>query len=96
MIELKDIEKLAELSRIRMSDEEKKIFQKDISSVLGFVDQIKNVAGKADTAIAQNESKLKNVFREDTNPHILGQFTKDLLECVPEKENGYVKVKKIL
>lgn len=96
MIELKDIEKLAELSRIRVSDEEKEVFQRDLGSILGFVDQIKDVAGKADIKMTQSENGLKNVFREDANPHISGQFTEDLLGCVQEKEDGYVKVKKIL
>ncbi len=96
MIELKNIEKLAELSRIRVSDEEKEVFLKDIGSILGFVDQIKDVAGKADMTMTQSENGLKNIFREDAHPHISGQFTEDLLGCVPEKENGYVKVKKIL
>ena len=84
------------MSRIRISDEEKEVFQRGIISVLGFVDQIKNVAGKADMVTMQSGNKLKNIFREDSNPHISGQFTEDLLDCVPEKENGYVKVKKIL
>lgn len=96
MIELKDIEKLAELSRIRISNEEKEVFQRDLGSIFGFVDQIKNVAGKADITLTQSENGLKNIFREDASPHISGQFTEDLLECVPEKKDGYIKVKKIL
>ena len=94
MIEIKNIEKLAELSRIRISDEEKKIFLEDIKSILDYVDQIKKVAGNEQLLSA--ELGLKNVFREDANPHDSGQFTTDLLKCAPEKENSYIKVKKIL
>lgn len=94
MIELKDIEKLAELSRIRVSDAEKEIFLRDIESILGYVAQIKKVAGNEQVSLSELESK--NVFREDANSHISGQFTEVLLKCVPEKENGYIKVKKIL
>lgn len=94
MIEIKDIEKLAELSRIRVSDSEKISFLKDIDSILGYVDQIKKVVGSEQASLA--ELNLKNVFREDANPHDSGQFTENLLDCAPEKENDYIKVKKIL
>lgn len=94
MIEIKDIEKLAELSRISISDDEKNVFLKDIDSILGYVDQIKEVVGNEQ--FASPKSGLKNVFREDANPHSSGQFTENLLDCAPEKENGYIKVKKIL
>lgn len=96
MIEIRDIEKLAELSRINISGEEKEIFRKDIESVLGYVDQIKMVAGGTDMAMPREEGELKNVFREDENWHNSGQFTEALLESAPEKEDGYIKVKKIL
>lgn len=94
MIEIKDIEKLAELSRIRVSDADKKIFLKDIESILGYVDLIKKVAGNDQAAV--REPELRNVFREDINSHDSGQFTESLLECAPKKEDGYIKVKKIL
>lgn len=96
MIEIKDIEKLAELSRISVSSEEKETFLKDMESILSYVDQIKMVAGGADMAAPRGENELKNVFREDDNCHGSGQFTEALLESAPKKEDGYIKVKKIL
>lgn len=94
MVEIKDIEKLAELSRIRISDDEKKVFLKDIDSILNYVEQIKEVV--ENEQFTSPESGLKNIFREDADPHDSGQFTENLLDCVPEKENAYIKVKKIL
>ena len=96
MIEIKDIEKLAELSRINISNEEKEVFAGEIESILNYVDQIKLATGEAGRAISLEEGGLKNVFREDRDSHDSGQFTEDLLESAPEKENGYIKVKKIL
>lgn len=47
--------------------------------------------------INQRESAmLKNVFREDKEPHEPGEYTEKLLKEVPEEKDGYVKVKKIL
>ena len=39
---------------------------------------------------------LRNVLREDKEPHESGQFTESILSEAPGKERGYFKVKKIL
>jgi aspartyl-tRNA(Asn)/glutamyl-tRNA(Gln) amidotransferase subunit C len=44
----KDIEKLATLSRMRLEDDEKAQFAKEIDSILGYVEQIKEVSENAD------------------------------------------------
>ena len=62
MIEIKDIEKLAELSRINVADEEKQVFLKDIESILNYVDQIKTVAEGADMTMSRQETELANVL----------------------------------
>lgn len=94
MISEKDIEKLAELSRIEISPEEKAGFAKEIDSILAYVGQIQ----EAKTSDDKTEIilPLRNVFREDKEPHETGKFTDELLKEVPKTENGYVKVKKIL
>lgn len=96
MIKLKNMENLAELSRIDVSAEEKKSLLKDIESILSYVDQIKTAVGTTDRAASYEEGEFKNVFREDANCHDSGQFTEALLELAAEKENGYIKIKKIL
>lgn len=96
MIDLKAIEKLAELSRINISEDEKVKFLKDLESILGYVGQIRSVVGEVGVKTSEAEDEQINVLREDSICHDRGQFTEDLLGCTPEKENGYVKVKKIL
>jgi aspartyl-tRNA(Asn)/glutamyl-tRNA(Gln) amidotransferase subunit C len=93
MIEKKDIEKLAALSRIEVLEEEKDILRKDMESILGYVSQIKEVVSMAPPREA---GELRNVMREDKNPHEKGMYTKEIMNEVPDKENGYVKVKQIL
>ncbi len=91
-ISLAEIEKLAALARIALTDEEKKSLQQDMGSILTYVDQIKNAAGTTDVEIVGN----LNVFRDDSNPHPTGMFTEDLLVAAPQREDNYFKVKKIL
>lgn len=93
MIQKEDIKKLAELARIEVGEEEAKTLAKDVEAILKYVEQVKNVSAGND---AVEENGLVNVFREDANPHESGIFTDALLAATPEKETGYVKVKKIL
>ncbi len=93
MIEKKDIEKLATLCRIEVSEEEKNILAKDMESILGYVSQIK----EAFSGIPPQEvGELRNIMREDKNPHKKGIYAKEIMNEVPNTENGYVKVKQIL
>lgn len=93
MIEQKDMEKLQTLSRIDMSDDEKRVFSDEIKAVLEYVSVIQN---EASVEIEKEVGILHNIFRADDNPHKSGIYTEKILEEVPQREANYVKVKKIL
>lgn len=93
MIEQKDIEKLARLARIEISAEEQEILRSDIEAIVGYVSQIKEAAP---SELIKKAGVLRNVMRQDGEPHPRGAFTETLLEEVPEQTDGYVKVKQIL
>ena len=69
MVEIKDIEKLAELSRISLTDAEKGQMRQEIEAILGYVQQIQAVSGApktADERLAHKENEeVRNVLRED-------------------------------
>jgi len=92
MIERKTVEKLAALSRIALTEEEKDSFTSEFDAILGFVSHIDAVS--VEKAVA--EHILTNVFRADGEPHESGIFTDAILREAPETKNGFVKVKKIL
>lgn len=92
MIERKTVEKLAALSRIALTEEEKDSFVDEIDAILGFVGQVEGV--KVDSSVPNHI--LNNVFRADGEPHESGIFTDTLLKEAPETKDGFVKVKKIL
>jgi aspartyl-tRNA(Asn)/glutamyl-tRNA(Gln) amidotransferase subunit C len=94
MITIQEIEKLAELSRIALDEDEKKSLWKDIGSILGYVSEIQKVGGRADAG--KRVGKVKNVMREDSDPHAGGIFTEEILRNAPSREGNYLKVKKIL
>ncbi len=94
MITPEDIQKLANLSRIDISEEEKISFSKEIDSILLYVSQISDLA--VQTEIDNNIFQVRNVFRADGEPHESGLYTADLIKGAPKNEKGFVKVRKII
>ncbi|MDP2593196.1 MAG: Asp-tRNA(Asn)/Glu-tRNA(Gln) amidotransferase subunit GatC [bacterium] len=94
MVTREEIQKLAELSRIEVGEDEVEKLRKDIGGILEYVDKIKSAPVSVDKE--GDKPALRNVFREDGEPHESGKFKDVLLAEAPETEDGFVKVKKIL
>ena len=92
-MEIKDVKKLAELSRIELSDTEASELGQSLDSILHYVEQVKQVS--SDTEIEPTFYST-NIMREDSNPNQTGLNTEKLVNSAPKKEGDYVKVKKIL
>jgi len=88
-----DIKKLAKLSRIDISEQEEGELLADMEAILGYVSEIGEVAtGKH----AHEAGALRNVMREDKDPHMAGAYTEEILSEAPQTEEGFIKVKQIL
>ena len=93
MIELKDIDNLTELSRLELSAEEKAGYAKDLSNILGYIDEIKKVdVGNVNTI----DEKIVNTMRDDVVTTETGSNTETLVKAAPENDGQYIKVKKVL
>ncbi|MFN0117169.1 MAG: Asp-tRNA(Asn)/Glu-tRNA(Gln) amidotransferase subunit GatC [Elusimicrobiota bacterium] len=93
IISIKDVQHVAKLARVALSEEEQIKYQKQLENILGYVaklkekntDQVNPTAHPLDVA---------NVFREDhahTFPHI-----SELFKNAPEMEETFYKVKKVI
>ena len=96
MINTQDIEKLAKLARISVTEEEKGGLVKEIGSILAYVDEIKKVTKTSKEDKSEEIGVVYNVMREDSNPHQSGIDTEKILNEAPKREGDYLKVKKIL
>lgn len=96
MITTEDIQKLAELSRIKIAPEEQESLRAQIESILGYIDQIKKASKVSTGAAAIEAGALHNVMREDGEPHLPSEFTEKILSTAPAREGNYLKVKKIM
>lgn len=92
-IELKDVEHLAGLARIAVSDMEKEVLRHDLEEILAYVSQVTEVTAELGVPTA---GELRNVMREDENPHEGGAFTEDILKAAPMREGNRLFVKKIM
>jgi aspartyl-tRNA(Asn)/glutamyl-tRNA(Gln) amidotransferase subunit C len=90
-MEIKDIEKLADLAKIELTDKEKEALLKDLDGVLGYVKQIESV----EVENIEPEYQNRNIWREDEKKDSV--FSRDLIiNQFPDSQDGFVKVKKIL
>ena len=87
-----DIQHLARLARIAVSDEELARLEKEIPEILNFVEQIKQAGG----GVRKEAGKHYNILREDVDPHEAGEFTKEILDAMPDTKGNYLKVRKII
>jgi aspartyl-tRNA(Asn)/glutamyl-tRNA(Gln) amidotransferase subunit C len=92
-MDIKDIDKLAELARLEIPQAEKEQVLKDLTSIVGYIAQIGEVSVPADLV---PEYDLQNVMREDVVTTDSGSYTDALLDQMPDHEGSYLKVKQIL
>ena len=89
-----DIEHLARLARIELTEEEKEQFAGEFDGIIHYVEQLKDIA--ASDSGEKKTGPHYNVLREDTKPHGAGMYTEDLLNAAPSREGQYLSVKKII
>ena len=94
-VTIEEIEKLAALSRLALSQEEKERMRSEFDSILGYVATIQKVSAST-TERSRSIVAAVNVMREDKDPHESGIYTEALVGAAPRREGNYIKVKKIL
>ncbi len=90
-MDIKDVEKLAELARIELGEEEKKTMLNDMQGILNYVKIIENI----ETDNSALEYKTYNVWREDQVDK--RDFSPEIItKQFPDSQDNFLKVKKIL
>lgn len=92
MITVKDVEHVAKLARLELSEEEKEKFTKQLGDILKYVEQMNEVDTTGVKPMA-HAFGFVNVMREDKVVH--EQTKEELMANAPEEENGFFKVPKI-
>ena len=88
-----DIAKIAELARLNLKPDEKKKLEKDLESILAYVEQLKSLnTDKVEPT--SHVLNLENVFRPDeTKP---SEVRDEVLDHAPQREGKFFKVPKVV
>lgn len=90
-----DIEHLATLSRIRLTEQEIETLPKELSSIIDYVSVVSDMA--ADEKISEPKvGVVFNVFRKDKITNQPNQYTEDIIKEMPSAKGRFLSVKKIL
>ena len=93
MIEKKDVEYVAWLARLELSEEEKEKFTRQLGQVLEHAEKIKSLDTE-DVEPTSHAIAMKNVMRKDEMRPCLSQD--EALSNAPSREGGYFKVPRII
>jgi aspartyl-tRNA(Asn)/glutamyl-tRNA(Gln) amidotransferase subunit C len=94
MITVKELEHLATLARIELTEADKQSLVKEFDSILGYVDQLKKV--KVDMDESGRVGSVKNVMRPDIAVQTSPEDRERLLNEAPQREGDFIEVKKII
>lgn len=90
-----EVEHIASLARIALTEEEKATFARDLSSILNFVASL-NAVDTKDVLPMTGGTMRENSFRHDDGEEItLEGKSFQLLEAAQKKEGGWIRVKEI-
>jgi len=92
-LNIKDVEHVAKLARLGLSEEEKKVLTKQLSKILDYVEALNKLDTK-NVAPTSHAVPMKNVFREDKA--IPFKNTEGILANGPETDGRFFKVPRIL
>jgi aspartyl-tRNA(Asn)/glutamyl-tRNA(Gln) amidotransferase subunit C len=90
-----EVKHIADLARIELSEEESARFAREISDVLGYVDQLKEVDTENVEPISQITGKV-NTFRVDEAKDCPQETKEIMAKNYPDQQDGYIRVKQIL
>lgn len=94
-LSLEDVKHIAELARLELTDEELNIYEKQLSNVLDYIDQLQEV-DTTDVEPTAQVTGLENVMRDDIVLEWNKEEVASSLGQAAKTENKQIKVKRIL
>ncbi|MBI4653928.1 MAG: Asp-tRNA(Asn)/Glu-tRNA(Gln) amidotransferase subunit GatC [Nitrospirae bacterium] len=87
------IEHIAMLARLELTEEENRLFSKQIDNILKYIEKL-NEIDTMDIEPTSHVLSMKNVFRED---NVVQSLPKDMaLQNAPDKTDNFYRVPKII
>ena len=95
MLSREEVQHIAKLARLGLTEKEIGKFQKELSSILDYIEKLKEVdISKVEPT--SHSIKVENIMRGDEPKEKKLETRKKLIEMAPETKEGFLKVKSIL
>lgn len=91
----KDVEHVARLARLKLSEEEKDEFTVQLAGILDYIGKLNEL----DTRSVEPMShvlRIKNVWRQDRRVPCAGETREAILANAPDREESFFKVRKVI
>ncbi|HEX5774985.1 MAG TPA: Asp-tRNA(Asn)/Glu-tRNA(Gln) amidotransferase subunit GatC [Candidatus Paceibacterota bacterium] len=88
-----EVKRLAALARVRVPEEKISAFAAEFDAILAYIGKLEELSLAHETP---KSGAVRNVLREDGEPHASGAFTEKLVQQFPDSEGDYLSVKQIL
>jgi|Deesub1362B_J571_1020462.scaffolds.fasta_scaffold08948_2 aspartyl-tRNA(Asn)/glutamyl-tRNA(Gln) amidotransferase subunit C len=95
MISREEVRHIANLARIKLTPKEERKFQKELASILDYVEKLK----KLDVSKIEPTTHavwVENVLRKDQSFPADPKVREKMVEMAPDQEQGWIKTKAIL
>jgi len=96
MIHKKEVQHIAKLARLGLTEAEIKNFQKELSSILDYFNLLKKVALKQPFLTPKKKDLSENTTREDLAKKQSPKTVSKLFGAASRKEKGCIRVKAVL
>ena len=95
MISKEEVEKIAKLARLELTDIETEKMQKDLSAILDYFDLLKKAPLRQGSAGHAPKVRDGSLRKDDVLPRD-SSVVERIITGAPDKKDGYIKVKTIL
>jgi aspartyl-tRNA(Asn)/glutamyl-tRNA(Gln) amidotransferase subunit C len=101
LLQITQLEHLAKLAKIKLSEEEKKLYAKDLAGILDYVGKLNEIDQLTTKVILENSQlnqlpeSLKSALRSDEVLGISDEEQAEMINLFPEKDGRLIKTKPV-
>jgi aspartyl-tRNA(Asn)/glutamyl-tRNA(Gln) amidotransferase subunit C len=92
-LSIKDVEHVAKLARLELTEQDKNKFTNQLANILGYIEKLNEIDTSKVEPMMHSISD-ENVVRQDTA--ITSISHDEIMQNAPEKEGNFFKVKKVI
>jgi len=92
MISKDQIKHIAELTRLKLTEEEVSKYQKELAKILDYIGQLQKIDTK-EIPPCSGGTDLKNIFRKDESEIKVKEKSQKLVDQAPSKQKDLIKTK---